>query len=95
MSTKKNRKTSTPAKAGTKGRKAKAVDQPAPAPPKKLSALAAAFLVLQETAVAMSCPQLIERMAAQGYWTSPGGKTPAATLHAALLREIKNQGPQA
>jgi hypothetical protein len=43
----------------------------------------------------MSCPQLIERMAAQGYWTSPGGKTPAATLHAALLREIKNQGPQA
>jgi hypothetical protein len=27
-------------------------------------------------------------MAAQGYWTSPAGKTPAATLYAALVREI-------
>jgi HB1, ASXL, restriction endonuclease HTH domain len=66
-----------------------------PAQPQKLSALAAALQVLQETAAEMTCPQLIERMSAQGYWTSPGGKTPAATLHAALIREIKNQGAQA
>jgi hypothetical protein len=36
----------------------------------------------------MSCPELIAAMAAQGYWTSPTGKTPAATLSAALQREI-------
>jgi hypothetical protein len=34
-------------------------------------------------------------MAAKGYWTSPGGKTPAATLYSALLREIKVKGAQA
>ncbi len=27
-------------------------------------------------------------MSAQGLWTSPGGKTPHATLYAAILREI-------
>jgi len=37
----------------------------------------------------MTCPELIAAMAAQGYWTSPAGKTPQATLHAALTREIK------
>jgi len=31
---------------------------------------------------------LIAAMAAHGYWTSPTGKTPAATLSAALQREI-------
>ena len=36
----------------------------------------------------MSCPELIEAMAAKGYWKSPGGKTPASTLYSALKREI-------
>jgi hypothetical protein len=36
----------------------------------------------------MSCPALIEAMAAKGYWKSPAGKTPASTLYAALQREI-------
>ncbi len=31
-------------------------------------------------------------MAAQGYWTSPAGKTPHATLYAAILREITTKG---
>jgi hypothetical protein len=55
---------------------------------KKLSALSAAARVLAETKQAMSCPELITAMAAQGYWCSPSGKTPAATLSAAMLREI-------
>ncbi len=38
---------------------------------------------------------MIEQMAAQGYWKSPGGKTPAATLHAAIMREINTKGPDA
>ncbi len=31
-------------------------------------------------------------MAAKGYWKSPGGKTPAATLSAAMTREINTKG---
>src|SRR5262249_46474573 len=57
--------------------------------PAKLSALAAAARVLSENGQAMTCPELIAAMAAHGYWTSPAGKTPQATLHAALTREIK------
>jgi hypothetical protein len=57
--------------------------------PGKLSALAAAARVLSERKQAMTCSELIAAMAVQGYWTSPAGKTPQATLHAALTREIK------
>jgi hypothetical protein len=62
---------------------------------KKTSALSAAAQVLQETGQALSCPELIAQMAAKGYWTSPQGKTPAATLYAALTREIKLKGAAA
>jgi hypothetical protein len=34
-------------------------------------------------------------MATQGLWTSPGGKTPAATLYSAIIREIKLKGGEA
>ena len=57
--------------------------------PAKLSALDAAARVLSESRQPLTCPELIAAMAAQGYWTSPAGKTPQATLHAALTREIK------
>jgi len=30
-------------------------------------------------------------MAEKGYWTSPGGKTPAATLYSAILRELQTK----
>jgi hypothetical protein len=55
---------------------------------KKLSALDAAARVLTETKQALSCFELIAAMAAQGYWTSPGGKTPQATLSSSIQREI-------
>ena len=57
--------------------------------PAKLSAVDAAARVLSASGQALTCPELIAAMAAQGYWTSPAGKTPQATLHAALTREIK------
>jgi HB1, ASXL, restriction endonuclease HTH domain len=57
-------------------------------PAKKLSALDAAARVLGESKEPMNCPQMIETMAAKGYWKSPAGKTPASTLYAALKREI-------
>lgn len=74
--------------------------KPAPAAPKKttvakserMSALDAAAKVLQEAGEPMNAKALIEEMAAKGYWTSPGGKTPHATLYAAIAREIAVKG---
>jgi hypothetical protein len=51
--------------------------------------------VLAETGQPMTCQQLIDVMAAQGYWSSPGGKTPQATLYAAISKEIVAKGAQA
>lgn len=62
---------------------------------KKLSALDAAAKVLAETGAAMNCKEMIDAMAAKGYWTSPGGKTPHATLYSAILREISAKGKEA
>jgi hypothetical protein len=74
--------------------KEKTQEVPMAAPTKKLSALNAAVKVLGELDQAMTCPELIVAMAAKGYWTSPGGQTPASTLYAAVTREIKVQGDQ-
>jgi hypothetical protein len=63
--------------------------------PKKVSALDAAARVLAESKEAMNCQDLIKAMAEKGYWTSPGGKTPWATLYSALLREIITKGKDA
>ena len=62
---------------------------------KKLSALDAAAQLLAETGQAMTCAAMIEAMAAKGSWTSPGGKTPAATLYSAILRELNTKGANA
>ena len=55
---------------------------------KRLSALDAAFKVLSETSVPLNTIQLVEAMSTKGYWTSPGGKTPHATLYIAILRDL-------
>jgi len=59
---------------------------------KKLSALDAAAKVLADAGQAMNCQEMIAAMAEKGYWTSPGGKTPAATLYSAILRELTTKG---
>src|SRR5262249_40339219 len=56
----------------------------AQAEPKKLSALDAAAKVLGEAGQPLNCQEMIQAMAAKGYWTSPGGKTPSATLYTAV-----------
>jgi hypothetical protein len=63
--------------------------------PGKLSALDAAARVLGEAGQPMGCKEMIDTMAARGYWTSPGGKTPEATLYSAILREVNTRGEQA
>lgn len=62
---------------------------------KKTSALDAAARVLGESKEPLNTKQMIETMATKGYWTSPGGKTPHATLYAAILREITVKGKDA
>ena len=62
---------------------------------KKVSAIDAAAQVLAGSKEPMNCKALIEAMAAKGLWTSPGGKTPAATLYSAILREIAVKGKDA
>ena len=63
--------------------------------PKRTSALDAAAKVLAEAGEPLNTKQMIEAMAEKGYWTSPGGKTPHATLYSAILREIKAKGSEA
>jgi hypothetical protein len=76
----------------TRGKKA----QPHPdGQPAKLSAIDAAAKVLGETGQPMNCPEMIGAMAAQGYWSSPAGKTPAGTLYSAILREVQVRGDDA
>ena len=60
--------------------------------PKKLSAIDAAAKVLAEVGEPMDCQTMIKTMAEKGYWTSPGGKTPAATLYSAILKELQTKG---
>jgi hypothetical protein len=38
---------------------------------------------------------MIDAMAEKGYWSSPGGATPQATLYSAILREMKGKGADA
>ena len=75
-------KKANPDKKATKAMKAKKPEA------KKTSAIEAAIRVLGETGEPMNCQEMIDAMAKVGYWTSPNGKTPAATLYSAILREI-------
>ncbi len=76
-----------------RAKKAKA--KPADGEPKKLSALDAAARLLAETKQPMNCKEMINAISAKGYWTSPGGKTPHATLYSAILRELATKGKEA
>lgn len=61
---------------------------------KKLSALDAAAKVLAEAGQPMSCKEMVEAMAKKDYWSSPGGKTPSATLYSGILKEITTKGKE-
>jgi hypothetical protein len=82
----------------TKGKAKKLTAEPKAKPATKdggkMSALDAAAKVLTEAGAAMTTGAMIEQMAAKNYWVSPGGKTPAATLYAAILREITTKGTE-
>jgi hypothetical protein len=75
--------------------KTKRSAKPKETKPKKISALDAAVKVLGETGEPMTTGQMIAAMGKKGYWTSPGGKTPQATLFSAIQREINTKGKDA
>jgi len=50
---------------------------------------AAAYLLQQRAGQSMTCPQMIKEMAEKGLWKTTAGKTSAATLEKAIIREIK------
>jgi len=54
----------------------------------KTSALDGAAKVLGESSEPMTSKEMVEAMAAKGYWKSAAGKTPDRTLYSAILREI-------
>lgn len=60
----------------------------------KLSALDAAAKVFGGSKEPMGCKEMIDAMAAKKLWTSPGGKTPSATLYSSILREINTKGKE-
>lgn len=62
---------------------------------KKPSAIDAALVVLKSAKEPMNTREMIEAMAAKKLWTSPGGKTPHATLYSAILRHINEKGKEA
>ena len=61
---------------------------------KRPSGLDAAAKVLGETGKPMNCKAIVERMLAKGLWKT-NGKTPAATIYAAIIREIAKKGKEA
>jgi hypothetical protein len=59
----------------------------------KLSALDAAAQVLATSAEPLNAKQMIEAMTAKGLWTSPGGRTPHATLYTVVTMLPKARRP--
>ncbi len=93
--TKKTTKKSGTAKAKSAGKKAGTPKAKKDVKPKRVSAIDAAAEVLRKRGEPMKARNLIATMSEQGLWTSPNGKTPHATLYAAMLREISAKGAKA
>ena len=70
----------------------KALEQ-APKPKPLMSGLDAAVKVLAEVGTPLNCPAIVKAAFDKGYWSS-NGLTPAATMHTAIITEIKKRGDQ-
>ena len=77
----------------TKGTKPRAPRKPNPDRP--LSGLDAAAKVLADKGEPMRVRDIVEVAAKKGYWKSKAGKTPEATVYAAIIREIRDKGVDA
>jgi len=61
---------------------------------KRTSGLDAAAQILAEAKEPLGAKEMVERMLAQGLWQT-NGKTPSATIYAAIIREIATKGGDA
>lgn len=66
---------------------------PKPQKNKKASGLDVAAQVLKDAGQPMRCKDIVQTMLDKGLW-STGGKTPHATIYAAILREIQTKGDE-
>ena len=82
-------------KATNEAKPRKAATQAKQGDAKKLSCIDAAVKVLGESNEPLNTKAMVAIMTSKGYWTSPGGKTPHATLYSAILREIQTKGDDA
>jgi hypothetical protein len=82
-----SRKTAKKAKAKPKVAPGRPTGQRRATSGKRLSGLDAAAKVLAEAGEPLNTKTMVERMLAKGLWTTQG-KTPAATIYAAVIREI-------
>ncbi len=64
-------------------------------PAEQMSQLDAALAVLRKSRKPLSAKELVAKMAERKLWVSPNGKTPDATLAAAINREIHAKGSAA
>lgn len=64
---------------------------PAASPSKPLSGLDAAAILLREASAPLNAQDLVGLMLERGLWKTEG-KTPAATIYAAMIREIRSKG---
>jgi hypothetical protein len=76
--------TATEATNEPKGKTKRATGEPRA---KRPSGLDAAAAVLAEAGTPLNTKEMVERMLATGMWQT-GGKTPSATIYAAIIREI-------
>ena len=58
---------------------------------KRPSGLDAAAQVLAEAKEPLGAKEMVERMLAKGLWQT-AGRTPSATIYAAIIREIRDKG---
>lgn len=83
---------------GKSGKKAatggKAAAPKTPKPPRRPSLLGLAADVLAASKEPMTSGAIVEKVLAEKLWVT-AGKTPAATLYAAMIREIKAKGADA
>lgn len=79
-----------PAKKAKGGRAKKAAGKKAA----KLGGLDAVARVLAEEGRAMRPAEMVELAIQREYWAT-GGKTPGATIHSAIIREIRSKGDKA
>jgi len=81
-------------KAAEEGRRAKKAKAAKPKGERKPGLLTLAAEVLKDAKAPMDCKAIVEKVLAKGTWHTKG-KTPAATLYAAIIREIAAKGKDA